>query len=137
MPDVTFEYGDAKITVREQTGRDYFRLETLQATLQAAYRESIAPTEMQNWNFADCNEVAPFILRSTVKGDLGFKWFQYDDSTYKQLTVMVNGLLDSPVTLLKTWSKALKDADLEVPDPEELPGAEKSSKTSPKESPAG
>jgi len=133
MPDVTFEYGDAKITVREQTGHEYFRLETLQATLQAAYRESIAPTEMQNWNYADCNEVAPFILRSTVRGGLEFKWFPYETATYKQLVVMVNGLLDSPLSLLKMWSKALKESDLEAPDPEGLPGEGKSSEKSPKE----
>lgn len=137
MPDVTFEYDDAKITVREQTGRDFFRLETLQATLQAAYRESIAPMEMQHWLFADCNQAAPFILRSTVSGNLGFKFVPYETATHKQFAVMVKGLAGSPLALIEPWSKALAKADLEVPDPEELPGAEKSSKTSPKESPAG
>jgi hypothetical protein len=137
MPDITFEWGKAKITVREQTGKDFFRLEILQASLQSAYRDSIAPQKMTNWNFADCNEVAPFILRSTVIGKLDFTWTPYDDSTYEQYVVMINGLLNSPLELLKAWREALNKADFEAPDPEELPGDEKSLKKSQEESSAG
>jgi hypothetical protein len=139
VPDVTFEWENAKITVREQTGQDVWRLEFLQGEIQAAYRDehNIKFGEMSPWDNIDCNNFAEYVLRSTVKGDIGVNWVQYEDCTRAQMYVMFDWFKRSPKSLIERWKQALAEADLDAPDPEELPGDAKFLKKSQKESPAG
>ena len=130
MPDVTFEYGKAKITVREQTGRDVLRLSALQGELQIACAESVKPKEITVWDRVECNKFARLMLRSTVNGKLDFPWPDYETCTGQELYAALIMVMNSPPELPQKWLNALEEADLEVPDPEELPGAEKSSKKS-------
>ena len=119
MPDVTFEYGDAKVTVREQTGRDMIRLPYVRNEIQQAYIEGIAPEKMTDWDRVDCNVFASILMRSTVNGKLEFSWPDYQGSNRKQLYTAFKCFMDSGSELIRLWLEALDNSDLEKPDPEE------------------
>ena len=119
MPDVTFEWGKAKITVREQTGRDLIRLPYVRNEIQQAYIEGIAPEEINDWDRVDCNVFASILMRSTVTGNLDFPWPSYQNNNRKELYDVFTRFMDSGSELIKLWLNALDDADLEALDPEE------------------
>ena len=122
MPDVTFEYGEAKITVREQTGRDLLTKPYVLNEIQLAMAEGkgIDRDKLSNWEFADCIEFVPFLMRSTVNGDIGFTWpDDYETSSHAELYLALMKFMSSPRKLIEQWIDALERADMEKPDPEE------------------
>lgn len=119
MPDITFEWGKAKITVREQTGRDMIRLPYVRNEIQQAYIEGIAPEEMSDWDRVDCNVFASILMRSTVKGKLDSQWPDYQNSNRPALYAAFTWFMNSGSELIRRWLGALDDADLEKPDPED------------------
>lgn len=129
MPDVTFEWNKAKITVREEIGRDEWRIQYVRGDVQRAY--ALAKGKKQDaltqWERIDCNEFALILLRSSVKGSLGYPWPDYEASTAEQLYAAFEQWTKSPCELIKTWYKAINDSDFKTPDPEGLPDAETSS----------
>lgn len=121
MPDVIFEHGKAKITVRELTGRDLLRIEALRGMVQLGCSEhkKLPTSDITILDRLECNRFAELLLRSTVSGNAGFKWPDFETSKAIELYETLLRFGDEPPELVAKWLNALDEADLEKPDPEE------------------
>ncbi|MHC4558864.1 MAG: hypothetical protein ACYS80_16350 [Planctomycetota bacterium] len=123
MPDKTFEYNGAKITIRHSTGRDalyapvlnYDLVESLKADKASKGQEA----EILRFEWASIIWYTSILMRSTVEGKLPFEWPDYNTITAEQLFDTYNALMDGDIELVTLWRDAAKKADLEVIDPEE------------------
>lgn len=121
MPNVTFQYNGATITVREAKGRDAFEQPYLLYDLVnlVCEHQQISRDALPDLEWANVKIFIQLLQRSTIEGDLGFPFPHYPRITAEALYDAYAALMESPYALCEEWRQALRKSDLELPDPEE------------------
>jgi len=120
MPDVTFEYNGAKITVRETTGRDELLQDWVKGELinAIAEKQKKSPQLLDTFVYCEASDFAYVLMRSTVTGKLGYTWPKWRDASREELYAVYTRFMENPRELMRLWLNALKKTDREIPDPE-------------------
>jgi hypothetical protein len=122
MPNVTFEYNGATITVRERIGRDVLDENQLGYEIaQGIIKARNLPTmdAIDGWDWLRIPKFANVLMRSTIVGSLGYDWPDYERSTQEAKYAAYEAWLNSPPGLMGKWLDSLETANLEKLDPNE------------------
>jgi hypothetical protein len=129
MPDVTFKFNGATITVREAIGQDALESPALIYELAHHLADargvklkedgSIDVDKLPRADWASIQWFALAFQRSGVTGDLGFLWPDRKIYTGGEIFEAHENLMTSSYELVEQWRKALRSSNLETPDPED------------------
>jgi len=120
MPDVTFRYNGATVTVREAKGRDVIDSSWILHDLVTAIAEAreCKVDDLPDLEWAKVEWFIGALLRSTVKGKLDFDWPDTAASREDTLNAY-EALMDQPAALVRQWQTAMRDSNLENVSPED------------------
>ena len=127
MPDKTFKYKKATITVRAKRGSDVFSypymidalIKLLSEKLNVGRKAKIKRTDINDTMWMQVSWFAYVILCSSVDGDLGFVWPDWQLSNNEDIYQAYENLMDGDPELVELWITAYREANLEVISPEE------------------
>jgi len=127
MPDKTFKYKKATITVRAKRGSDVFSypymidtlINLLSDKLNAGRKTKIKRTDINDTMWMQVSWFAYVILCSSVDGDLGFVWPDWQLSTGEEIYQAYEDLMNGDPELVELWITAYREANLEAISPEE------------------
>ena len=128
MPTCTFEHNGAKVTVREEIGRDALDSPWLIHDLVTHITEEagINRSELPDLAWGRVSWVINALLRSAVEGEVGIPWPESVDTVNdEEVFATYQAFMDAPAELVKKWREAMRKSNLEIPDPEDSPAAQK------------
>jgi len=127
MPDKTFKYKKATITVRAKRGSDvidnprigYELIQSLCNKLNIGRKTKIEPSDLNDLAWTKVTWFSNLIICSSIKGDLGFPWPEECLSTPETRFQAYEDLMNSDPELVELWAVAYNEANLKVISPEE------------------
>jgi hypothetical protein len=131
MPDESFEWGKATITVRATTGMDTMDARVYYRWLGNHLRAEQNATELDPVHVNRVMQVTDMILRSKVDGEFDHAWPNGKTLTEADAIAAYEGMSEWPGALFVLWLQALQDADLTpATDPKAKKKPKKASTTS-------
>jgi len=129
MPNDKFKYEKATVTIRAKRGSDELDFPWILHDLVQMMVAEQKLKDADDLPLLEWGKVSWFVdilLRSEIKGKLGFVWPDYKVAATEEIYKAYQSLMKGSPELVKAWKNASRRANLEIVDPEDLPDAQKS-----------
>jgi len=128
MPNSSFEFAGHRFTVREAVGADVLHGNLFFANLVDSIASDMGTTtdDLHIAYILGAEWFSGMLFRTTIEKidesddiELPFIWISPHSSTVEQVYESYQSVVSGSPVLMRLWRSASRDANLEIPDPEE------------------